>query len=228
MSRTVSVVLRWSSSAPPALAHAVGVPLGPRQPGLLERRGGRHVRRPVVSGVAWRRRSAPACWRRRRAGRSRSSRTPAPALFGHVVDRAPTGPRPEPPGPPGLTSMTPWYARSGTVCLTRETASLIVAPAGLRVVQRHGRGSRTRPCGPSRSAFVHAPQVIAGCRRDARRLRLRVRTRTWRAPTASAIVVAPPEVFSCPASRVDSPHMRPARAAGSHAVHAGMYHERDR
>ena len=46
---------------------------------------------------------------------------------------------PEPPGPPGLTSMTPWYADAGEVCLTRESASLIVPLLRPAVVQRHGQ-----------------------------------------------------------------------------------------
>jgi hypothetical protein len=55
----------------------------------------------------------------------------APAPFGTsepITDR----PRPDPPGPPGLTSMTPWYCFAGTVCRIRETAICRVPPAGLR------------------------------------------------------------------------------------------------
>jgi hypothetical protein len=36
--------------------------------------------------------------------------------------------RPDPPGPPGLTSMIPWYCESGTLCRTRDTAIWICAP----------------------------------------------------------------------------------------------------
>jgi hypothetical protein len=53
----------------------------------------------------------------------------APAPFGTKAPKMEKI-RPEPPGPPGLTSITPWYCASGTVCRTRETAILIFLPLG--------------------------------------------------------------------------------------------------
>ena len=38
--------------------------------------------------------------------------------------------RPEPPGPPGLTSMMPWNCESGTVWRMRDTAMPRVLPFG--------------------------------------------------------------------------------------------------
>jgi hypothetical protein len=38
---------------------------------------------------------------------------------------------PEPPGPPGLVSMIPWYSSSGTVWRSLDTANWTFSPCGL-------------------------------------------------------------------------------------------------
>ena len=38
--------------------------------------------------------------------------------------------RPEPPGPPGLTSSTPWRWLAGAVAGTSDSASVIFRPSG--------------------------------------------------------------------------------------------------
>src|SRR4051794_36368398 len=119
MSRTVSVVRRCRSSAPPALPQAAAYPLARSSQAfsswwVVGTYGGRlypaYVLSQLSDGLL-----APTP-----RGSKPIQSYAAPAAFG-TNEPITASPRPAPPGPPGLTSMTPWYLLSGTVCFTRET-----------------------------------------------------------------------------------------------------------
>src|SRR6478752_4877552 len=66
---------------------------------------------------------------------------------------------PEAPGPPGLTSITPWYVDAGEVCRTRDRASVTLAPCGLLWSSGTASEPHSAPvC--ARAAPWHGPQVI--------------------------------------------------------------------
>ena len=66
---------------------------------------------------------------------------------------------PEAPGPPGLTSITPWYVDAGEVCRTRDRASVILVPCGLLWSSGTASEPHSAPA-CARAAPRHGPQVI--------------------------------------------------------------------
>src|SRR6478609_993329 len=67
--------------------------------------------------------------------------------------------RPAKPGPPGLTSITPWYVDAGEVCRTRDRASVTLAPCGLLWSSGTASEPHSAPA-CARAAPWHGPQVM--------------------------------------------------------------------